>query len=112
MATYRDAALAAYQARQAEWITTAKERLRPLMTDSTGKLVLDPIGKTKAVDEDRDAGLVILETTDGSLVHFAVWPEHPDRPVRIVTLVDEQWTMGPEVTDLDDVGAALSGDRP
>lgn len=107
MATYRDAAIAAYDARHAERITVAKERLRPLMTDKAGIKVLDPIGKTTVVYEDDDAGLIILQTTDGSDVSFAVWPEQPTKPVRVVQLQDGAWTYGPEALDLDDVGAAL-----
>lgn len=110
MATYRDAALAAYTARDAARITTAKERLRPLMTDTKGNTVLDPIGKTTVKHRDDDAGLIVLQTTDGSAVSFGVWPDHADRPVRVVEFVDGAWTIGPEVKDLDDVGAALAGD--
>lgn len=106
MATYAAAAIAAYQAEHAEYLTAAKERLRPLMTDETGKLVLDPLTKTEVVHEDD--GLVVLRTIDGSDVHFAV---RGDDPVRVVTFVDGQWQRGPEVSTLAEVGAVLAGER-
>lgn len=108
MATYRDAAMAAYAGRRTDWIKKGQARLVPLMTDATGKPVLDPYTRTNAAHEDLDDDLLVLTTTDGSNVSFGVWPNHPDRPVRVVKLLDEQWTHGPEVRDLDDVGAALT----
>lgn len=60
------------------------------------------------VTADRDdSGLLVLTTTDGSNVSFAVWPEQPTKPVRVVELIDGAWTYGAEVADLDDVGAAI-----
>lgn len=107
MANYRDAAMAAYSGRRTDWIKKGQARLVPLMTDATGKAVLDPYTKTRVDAEDLAEDLLVLSTTDGSLVSFAVWPNHPDRVVRVTKLHDGQWTLGPEVKDLDDVGAAL-----
>ena len=110
MATYRDDAIAAYTARRTAWVPNGQDRLVPLMTNAAGTKVLDPYGKTTVAHEDQDEDLVILSTTDGSNVSFAVWPNHPERAVRVVELVDAEWTTGPEVRDLDDVGAALIGE--
>lgn len=107
MATYRDAAIAAYQDTRADWVTAGKEKLRPLMTDENGTQVLDPIGKTEVAHEDRDAGLLILHTVDGSDLYFAVYPKRTE-DVRMVTPKgDGTWTRGATVADLDDVGRAL-----
>lgn len=103
MATYADAAIAAYQAKRTERLTAAKERLRPLMTDDAGRLVLDPATKTEVAHEDD--GLVVLRTLDGSNVHFAV---RGTDPVRVVSFVDGQWQRGPEVSTLAEVGAVLA----
>jgi hypothetical protein len=107
MATYADAALAAYQAQHTAYLTAVKERLLPLMTDATGKVVLDPIAKTEVVYDNEDAGLVVLHTTDGSDLNFAV---RGDAPVQLVALVNGQWQRGPEVASLADVGAVLAGE--
>lgn len=107
MANYRDAAIAAYADRRTAWVRRGQDRLVPLMTNTAGTKVLDPYGKTTVDHEDQDEDLLILTTTDGSAVSFAVYPDHPERAVRIVELVDGEWTRGPEVLDLDDVGAAL-----
>lgn len=118
MATYADNALAAYQAKRGEWLTRGKERLRPLMTDSKGNVVLDPIGKTEEVHSDPETGLLILHTVDGSDLYFAVYPDDAARPVTMMEPADGGGFTGygntgvnaPVVTDLDDVGRVLAGD--
>lgn len=117
MATYRDAALAAYQQRDAAWVQSGKQRLAPLMTDSTGKVVLDPLSKTEEAGRDSATGLLVLHTTDGSDLYFAVYPDKADEPVRMVepdgsggfTGYGGTGLDGPKVADLDDVGAVLAG---
>lgn len=107
MATYRDAALAAYTSRRQARIKRGQDRLVPLMTDATGKAVLDPYSKTTLAHDDPDAGLLVFTTTDGSNVSFGVWPDMPAKAVHVVELLDGRWTLGPAVADLDDVGEAL-----
>lgn len=112
MATYRDYALAAHAAAvQAEQdrlaaekqsrVDAARRTVAPLLTDSTGKLLLDP---AKLTLEHVDNSVVVLSTADGSAVSFAVQGDL----VRVVQKIDGAWTGGPAVTDLDDVGAALA----
>lgn len=108
MATYRDAALAAHAATHADYLARGRERLRPLMTDSTGKVILDPALKTVVAHEDADAGMVVYTTSDGSDVSFAAYPDDAARPVAVVALVDGAWTRLGEVRDLADVGRVLA----
>lgn len=122
MATYREAALAAYAARtqaQADaeaaatqaLIAAAQQALVPLFTDSTGKLVADPVKVTAAEHVDEDKRVVVLSITDGSEVSFAVYPDRPE--VRIAELKDGRWEglNSKPVADLDDVGAVLAGEE-
>lgn len=118
MANYRDAAAAEYlwridqdaveeDVRRAELVAAAQRALIPLFTDHDGKRVLDPTSKTDAVHVDREARLVVLVTTDGSVVHFAV-NTAPTARVWLTRLADGEWVRGPEVFDLDDVGRELA----
>lgn len=121
MATLRDSALAAYNAKAAEWVTKGQERLRPVFTDDTKsppQVVLDPVGKTEEAHHDRDAGLLVLHTLDGSDLYFAVYPDDDTKPVTMVEPADGGgWTgfggtgnPGPVVASLTDVGAVLAGE--
>ena len=111
MADLRDDALAAYAARAADWLVKGQERLRPVFTDDKGTLALDPVGKTVEAFADRDAGLLVLQTTDGSDLFFAVHPDDGSAAVRMVTPGDpDGWTRGPVVASLADVGAVLAGE--
>lgn len=117
MATLRDFALAAYNAKAAEWVAKGQERLRPVFTDAKG-LQLDPIGKTEDVHHDREHGLLVLHTLDGSDLHFAVYPDDDAKPVTMVEPADGGgWTgyggtgnPGPAVASPADVGAVLAGE--
>lgn len=119
MANLNDAALAAHQAKDAEWVTKGKERLRPVFTDNTKsppQLVLDPIGKTEEVHRDEEACLLVLHTIDGSDRYFAVCPDDPDKPVTMVEPADpfgftgfgNSSYPGPAVSSLADVGEVLA----
>lgn len=118
MANYRDAALAAHAAavaaeqgkaaaeRQA-LIDAARLAVKPLLTDPAGKVLLDP-SKLTVEHVDVPNRLVILRTADGSAVTFGA-QDRDGWTVRLVTgTVEDGWTSGPVVTDLDDVGAQLA----
>lgn len=106
MANYRDAAKADNAARHTAWVNRGKEKTRPLLTDSTGKVYLDPLTKTVVAYEDTENDLLVLKVDDGSLVHFAVWPD-TNRKSTIANFIDGQWTIGPEVSKMADVGQAI-----
>lgn len=112
MATFRDTALAAYRGLEADWIARGREKLRPIFSDSTGKLLLDPVGKTTVSYKDReDSGLLVLTTSDGSNLSFAVYPDRAGSDVALVRDDDDQglhWTRVRVVADLDDVGEAIA----
>lgn len=104
MANYRDAAVADNAARHQAWVNRGREKVRPLLTDSTGKMYLDPLSNTTAVYEE--AGLLVLLVDDGSLIHFAVWPD-ADQPVQLTRLDGGRWVHGPKVATMADVGQAI-----
>lgn len=121
MGKYRDAALAAYQAREAAaaaeataardaMVARAKEKAAPLWAGVDGKPIVDPVKQVRVEYVDDAAGLVVLAVLDGTLAVEAVFGVYPDRdePTRLVTPVGDGWQRGAVVADLDDVGAAIA----
>lgn len=120
MATYRDYAVAACQNREAAeetarqaardaLVAAARQALVPVFTDTAGKLVADPVKITAPAAVDQAAGMVVLSTTDGSQVSFAVYPNQD--PVERWLVVEDtgRWRRVTQVVDLDDVGEAIAG---
>lgn len=125
MGKYRDAAIVAHNQELAEeeaaekleeasLVSRARSKAAPLWTDSTGKLVIDPLKETRVEETDKDSGLVILSVLDDSLtvaeISFAVYPDD-DSEIRVVSKVDGVWQglYGDPVESLEDVGKIMKG---
>lgn len=115
--TYRDDAIAAYQAALAEQEAEqrakeddlearARKAAKPLFTRDG--VLLDPLPDTKASSIDLEREVVVFDVLDGSEISFAVAFLSKGTALFLVRWVDGQPEKRARVKTLDEVGAALA----